>query len=336
MGQHADKSIATDAEISGLNITPFLPGELASILRGKLSGRLTYRTDAAGKAATGEGSLRLEEASLGNWDYLYGLAKRAANPSLGEARFRDVSLGYTLADGVFSVHDLTVLGKEQFELRGSGQWEIPTSQARAKLSVKRIPVEAYLPESLVGNIRGGELGGDVEWSWRATDIAQGRGAGSLSLTGSLLKDFQFQHFLARFFKSTAYDEITVASARTGWKQTPGGLLLHDLDVLAPGQAGLRGWAHAAPDGTLTGTILAGLPAEALTWLPDATTTVFPLEKDGLHWCTIELSGTVEKPENNFTSQAMKQLRRHPVALSRLALRGLSWWLGDILKKDRTP
>lgn len=334
MGQHADRSIAADVEVTGLDITPFLPGELAAILRGKLSGRLAYRTDAAGQHPTGEGALRLDQASLANWDYLYGLAKRAANPALGEARFRNVELSYTLADDVFSVHDLQILGEKHFQLSGSGQWEIGSSHARAEVQVRRIPLEAYLPASLVGKIQGGELGGDVDWTWRGADVGQGRGFGNLSLTSALLRNFKFQRFLGRFLKTSAYEEITVATAKTAWKQDPGGLLLHEIDILAPGQAGLRGWVHAAPDGTLSGTVLAGLPAEALAWLPDATTTVFPESRDGLHWCTIQLSGTVDQPQNNFTEQAMKQLRRHPLALSRLVLRGLSWWLGDVFGEER--
>lgn len=333
MGQHADKSISAEAEVTRLVITPFLPGELATILRGKLSGRLAYRTDPEGKNPTGEGSMRLEEASVGNWEYLYSLAKRAANPALGQAKFKDISVAYTLAEGVFSVHDLTILGTEHFQLSGSGRWEIGTSQARAELTVQNIPVEAYLPESLVGHVLGGELGGEVTWKWRGTDVGNGRGSGTLLLAGAELRDFKFQQFLARFLKTDAFDRISVASAAAAWKQDPGGLLVHELEVIAPRQAGLRGWAHAAPDGTLTGTVLAGLPAEALTWLPGATTSVFFHEQDGLHWCTVELSGSVEKPENDFTSQAMRQLRKHPIALSRLALRGLSWWLGDLLKTE---
>jgi hypothetical protein len=65
-------------------------------------------------------------------------------------------------------------------------------------------------------------------------------------------------------------------------------------------------------------------------LPDATKSVFARQKEGLHWCEIELSGTTKKPVNNFTAQLMHQLEKHPLAMAELALRGLSWWLGDAL------
>ncbi|MBE2179656.1 MAG: hypothetical protein IAE97_04225 [Chthoniobacterales bacterium] len=330
LGQHADKSIAAAAEITDLDIVPFLPADLANILSGRLSGTISYNTDASGKQATGSGTLSLEEARVHHWDYLHGLAKRAADPTLGEARFREVSIDYSLADDVFAVRDLTILGQERFELRGRGSWDTKTSQADASLSVRRIPLSAYLPASLSGNIHGGELGGTVDWAWRGQDLGNGHGGGSLELGGARLQGFKFQHFFGRFLKADTYDVIEVSHGTSQWRQDAKGLLIHNLDILAPGQAGLRGWAHVAPDGALTGSVLAGLPESSLTWLPDATTTVFAHQDEGLHWCTIRLSGTVEKPENDFTAQAMRQLRRHPVAMARLAIRGLSWWLGDMI------
>jgi hypothetical protein len=93
---------------------------------------------------------------------------------------------------------------------------------------------------------------------------------------------------------------------------------------------LRGSLHITPDGALAGTILAGLPESSLKWLPDATKTVFARSEDGLHWCSINVSGTEHKPETDFTAQVLRQLEKHPIALAELAARGISWWLGDIL------
>jgi hypothetical protein len=41
-------------------------------------------------------------------------------------------------------------------------------------------------------------------------------------------------------------------------------------------------------------------------------------------------GTEHKPETDFTAQVLRQLEKHPIALAELAVRGISWWLGDIL------
>jgi hypothetical protein len=68
----------------------------------------------------------------------------------------------------------------------------------------------------------------------------------------------------------------------------------------------------------------------LRWLPDATKSVFAKEENGMHWCTIKIWGTEKKPETDFTEQVTKQLDKHPLAWAALALRGLSWFLGDAL------
>jgi len=244
-----------------------------------------------------------------------------------------VSLDYSLDGDLVAVDNLVVRGAEQIDLSGSGTWNMETSEATASLAAQRIPLGAYLPDNIAGNLRG-ELAGQVEWKWRGTDVGGGSGGGTLQITGGSLAGFSFQKFLDRFLKSDTYTDITIGKAGCAWKQDANGLHLDNLDVLAPGQAGLRGSVHISPNGNLRGKVLAGLPASSLAWLPEATTTVFAHEEDGLYWATIELSGTIHKPANDFTAQVLRQLEKHPVAMAELALRGLSWWLGDILGTER--
>jgi hypothetical protein len=329
LGQHADKSIDARADITSLDLAPFLPADVAAILSGQLDGQLSYRTDTSGGHATGQGSLALQNALLQNWEYLDNLARRSGDPAYRTFTAEQASLDYTLADDVFRVTNLIIRGRDNIDIRGEGSWDIATAAANFTVTADRIPLGGYLPSSLAGSLRG-HIAGEASWSWQSTDLANGRGGGTLQITGGELQGFRFQAFLDRFLKSGAYTKLTIQRAACTWKQDGTGVYLDNLDVLASGQAGLRGAVHLAPDGRLTGTVLAGLPASSLTWLPDATTSVFPREEDGLHWCTIKLSGTVEKPENNFTTQVLGQLKKHPLALTELALRGLSWWLGDLL------
>jgi hypothetical protein len=204
-----------------------------------------------------------------------------------------------------------------------------TDTASVSIAASRIPLRGYLPAKIADGLRG-ELSGHVDWSWQGTHLTSGRGGGSLQLSGGVLQTFAFQKFLARFLKNQSYDDLALSSASLHWKQDDSGLRIEQIDVLAGGLAGLRGSAQVAPDGKLSGTVLAGLPASSLTWLPDATKTVFANQEDGLFWATVTLSGTEQKPETDITKQLMAQLDRHPHALADLALRGLSWWIGDAL------
>lgn len=329
LGQQSDKSIDASAQITSLQITPFLPADIAAVLSGRLEGKLTYRVGPTGENASGEGNIALQNARLRDWNYLDRLAARAGQPAWRNLALSRVSLDYQLEGDLLRAENIVVLAPGLADLRGSGSWNMETAAAAVEISASSIPLGAYLPASLTGSLAG-ELAAELSWTWHGTKVAEGRGGGRLHFIGGRLEGFHFQKFLDRFLKSSAYTTIKVTRASAHWREDGRGFHLDQLDVLAPDQAGLRGAVRIAPDGTLAGTVRAGLPASALKWLPDATTSVFARQEDGLHWCEIELSGTVKKPLNNLSAQVMHQLEKHPLALAELALRGLSWWLGNQL------
>jgi len=329
LGQHADKSIKASAKIDQLDIVPFLPADAAKVLAGKLSGTLEYATDTSGKNITGGGTVSLTDGELRDWAYLDHLAKRSGNPSFNHLTINEASIDYALEGDVIRVSDLAIRAGNRINLTGRGSWHTQTSAATLALEVSGVPLGAYLPPNIAGSLRGA-IGGTVEWSWQGTDIAKGKGGGTLSLRETKLSGFRFQAFLDRFFKNRDYAELDLSQAGCSWRQDHTGLHLDKISILAPGQAGLRGSVHILPDGALSGTILAGLPESSLKWLPDATKSVFSRSEDGLHWCSINVSGTEHKPETDFTAQVLRQLEKHPIALAELAVRGISWWLGDVL------
>lgn len=330
LGQHADKSIKASAKIDSLDIVPFLPKDVAKVLSGRLNGDIEYATDTSGRNITGGGTVSLAGGELKDWDYLDRMAARAGRPEFKHLKIGEASVSYALDGAVIRVDKLDVSAGHTVNASGRGSWNTQTSDATLALDVTGVPLGAYLPPDITGSLSG-TIGGSVEWSWRGTDIIKGAGSGVLKLHGAKLSGFRFQVFLDRFLKTRDYAELDLAEAACRWRQDAKGLYLDDLRILAPGRAGLRGSLSVAPDGKLSGTILAGLPESALHWLPDATKTVFAQSSDGLYWCSIKVSGTEHKPETDFTAQVLRQFEKHPAAMAELAVRGISWWLGDILK-----
>jgi hypothetical protein len=329
LGQHADKSVEASATIDRLDIVPFLPAEVAKVLRGNLRGTLEFATDPSGKHSTGSGTVSLGNGVLHDWDYLDQLAARSGDPSLKQLVINEAAITYALEDKVITVSDLAIRAGGSITASGRGSWNTRSSDATLSLEVGGVPLGAYLPPNIAGSLRG-TLGGTVDWAWHGTEVTRGTGGGALELQDAKLSGFRFQAFLDRFLKSRDYAEMGLSRAAARWRQDETGLYLEDVNILAPGQAGLRGSVHVAPDGALSGTILAGLPDSALRWLPGATETVFDHQEEGLYWCAIQVSGTERKPETNFTEQVLSQLKKHPIAMAELAARGISWWLGDIL------
>lgn len=130
--------------------------------------------------------------------------------------------------------------------------------------------------------------------------------------------------------------MSLSEASVTWQYENGKIEVADVKLLAPRHVGLRGQLVVHEDKSLSGVLLAGASSEALRWLPEATTRVFTLEKDGLYWAEVEIAGTVHQPENNLTKQIWAVLKRHPLTVAGLATRGLSWWLGDLLHTAPQP
>jgi len=166
-------------------------------------------------------------------------------------------------------------------------------------------------------------------------LSGGHGRGRLSLENGRLKGFQFQDFLNRFFEDKQYLDLHVPVATLQWEHGSDGTHLRNIELLSPGVAGVRGSVVVDAEGRLSGEVLAGASAQLLTWLPDATKTVFGVERDGLHWAKVNLSGTLDDPVQDLGKQVLRQLEKHPFAMARLALKGVSWWLGDLLRPKKT-
>lgn len=331
-GQHSDHSISAKAEVKDIDLAPFLPGEVGSVFSGRLGGRVEYSVGTDGHGASGSGSVAISGGRFHDWAYLDRMAGRAGDPALRSLEFRQMSADYAMTNGVISVTNLVVAGVGAFDLQGAGSWDTERRIGEADLAVSRIPLGAYLPSSLRG-VRG-ELSGSARWRWDGVHLTRGHGGGALRVAGGSIDGFKFQDFLARFLKDDSYRDLAFSEASCRWEQDASGLRLRDIFVLAPGKVGLRGEVKADNAGRLSGSVYVGAPKASLAWLPDATTTLFARQEDGLYWCAVELSGTETEPKTDFTARVLRELEKHPAAAAELVARGLSWWLGDLLHGGR--
>ena len=334
LGQHEDKSIQARVVIHDFDSAPFLPASLAKSVRGRLTANATYAVDREGKNPSGTGTVRILGGVLDNLPALDVLAKRQRNPDLKRFAFDDVSLNYRLAGSSLDLSRFVISAPGKMEVTGNATWQLDGSQGSADLSFGRMPLSSWLPSKLIAKVHGTATG-NVSWKWEARDLSGGHGRGRLSLENGRLKGFQFQDFLNRFFEDKQYLDLHVPVATLQWEHGSDGTHLRNIELLSPGVAGVRGSLVVDGEGRLSGEVLAGASAQLLTWLPDATKTVFGVERDGLHWAKVNLSGTLDDPVQDLGKQVLRQLEKHPFAMARLALKGVSWWLGDLLRPKKT-
>ncbi len=325
---HSDAA-SLDVQLSEMPLSTWLPRNLKTLTDAVLRGHLKWAGSVKDwKSSTASGHIDMSGASLEN------PVKEIA--SLGPHKIRfpdDVNLKTALINfsydaGNFKATELDLVADGFFSVKGSGAWTAE-DRLQTDLDFSFTSLSVWLPKTLENQISG-SLSGSLDWDCPGMDLANGHGGGTLNLDGTKLRDFDFQKILARFFKDDSWLEMDFDTAVVTWSRTREGIFAKDIIILAKGQIGLRGDLKIATDGTVSGVLYGGTNTEALKWLPDATSTVFSESKDGLHWAKIKLSGDLKHPKNDLTPQILAQLEKHPLALAEMAVRGLSWWLGDEL------
>jgi hypothetical protein len=193
----------------------------------------------------------------------------------------------------------------------------------------------WKPLSGKGTVKG-ILSGAFIWESPKKDLADGRGSGALNVAGGGMRDFRFQETMARFLKKDDPLQLTFTDFKGEWSYRARKTDVRNIHIFSPGKIGVEGNFSIDAKGALSGTLWIGASHAWLTWLPEAETAVFTKKKDGLFWAKVTLSGTAKEPRHDLGSQIMDVLMRHPLTLTGLGLRGVSWWLGDLFGTYEAP
>jgi hypothetical protein len=59
---------------------------------------------------------------------------------------------------------------------------------------------------------------------------------------------------------------------------------------------------------LQGLLEVGLKPEFLDWVPGSLEAVFTDERDGLHWTSVRLSGTVQEPREDLSKRLLNAMQ----------------------------
>jgi len=318
-----------NAKLQDMPVSVWLPKELQTLTNAMIQGNVEWQGSVEDwESSTASGNLDFGGATVENpVTTIASLGKYAPRfPSKVDLTEAKLAFGYDKR--TLEAKNLILHARDFFEVEGSGSWD---EADRLDVDVKfRFPsVDSWLPPVL-GKQLGGTLRGQVKWSAPRVDLVEGRGNGTLALDGGTLHDFEFQQVVARFLKDDSWLTLEFDRMELDWRRSGDAIEVSRLDFFAPERAGLRGSVRVAESGAVSGTVKVGLVASALEWLPDATTTIFDESSDGLHWATVQLSGTTDHLKEDLVQRVIDQVKKHPLALAGLVAKGISWWLGDEL------
>ncbi len=318
-----------DVDIADIPIAAWLPEEFKPRVNSYLRGHLFWTGETHQFAdSRAKGNLILDNTEIRNPVRLQHLLSAYHFRVPDYFWFERARLDFTYEKQNLIVDSIDLNAPDKVSFNGSGYWS-HDNDLQLNFAFQFKQIASWLPKKYEQHLSG-DLSGRIDWACQNGKMDSGYGSGQLQLNGGSLRNFKFQKTLCRFLKNDSLLKLPLESTRIDWEKYPAYFNTRNIDILSPGKLGVRGNVRIDHKEALSGTLKIGLPSELLTWLPEAETAVFTEKRDGLHWATVKLSGTLQKPQHDFTSQILHVLERHPVALIGLAMRGLSWWLGDLL------
>lgn len=283
------------------NLPNFLPSELRIEQLYVASANLGWETNHGDSGQFVGTKVTVTRKGPDQWDVMAsgGTARHAAYP--------EMQIDHVHA----SVSKDSILIRDAKALAGSGEIQIAGNvsigrQLNAQFSSDFSGLDAsqVLPaEWHIGGRASGQLGytGDLD------RFEHGEVAGSIKIVGAafdMTNLFSTLHQLAKF---GGLNDVRIDSIETHLRYKEHQLELSDIRASYQDQIRVEGAGSITPD-RLNGSLLVGLSPKILGWIPGAEEKVFTEQRDGLHWTSVNISGTPDQPKEDLTKRLITAFR----------------------------
>lgn len=328
-----DKQIHLDMDLLTFPLDRWLPADVKDHVQGNVTGRflITGQPD----------NLRAIEA----WTYLTVRDGKVSRLPLlrqiyetyGLHRLRNVP--FQQADFMIS-YGADLLEVKSFEIKSP---DLIDAHGYASLSEQgkfhfisrfSLPnIESTLPKKWSQTFSG-DIEGRIEVKGRRKERESVSAVGWVDAPGLQVKDLAIQFHLARFFNDSTWLNLAFTQCRVDYSWKDSGLKVQNIDAMVPERLALRGEITIAKDKKLSGQLQLGCSHQIVSWLGSPGRRLFPLEKENLFWADVRVSGTSEQPEIDLVARLRSAILSDPILLGRVAIKAISWVLGDWLSPGR--
>jgi hypothetical protein len=329
----ATKHAQIDLAITDLPLRTWLPNEFkpgaAGMARAHLQWQGQLRTV---RDSFGHVTLSLDGGTMRTPEILRRMlqAKKLRAPET--IQFKTAAMDLHYEDNTFQ------LTRGNFDLPGilSAQMSgtlLPGNLLQAQMAWQGLTIEDWLPKDLADEFSGA-IQGNARMEVHKWKMGDGNYGGQIRLVSGELRYTPFQSMLARFLNDRALLRLPLTQAEVSWTWTNKRLVVTDLVLRSGDRLAVTGGFTVAPDRTLSGTLQVGTRAEYVRRMAGLGDAVFRLQRDGLRWAEVRLSGTTRKPKQDLSSQLISQLPHHPSAIFSLGFKVLSWCVGNWFGADK--
>lgn len=192
-----------------------------------------------------------------------------------------------------------------------------------------LPIGQWLPADIRENARGTATG-ELHWTGDEQTLEASSGTGHVSISDGKLIELPAMEVIAAAAAKSSLKTIILNRANLAFRWKYPRIEIHEIEVSGDGKLSLLGSLEINQD-SLSGTLDLGIAPEYLEWLPKASETIFTREADGLIWTKVQLSGTLQNPQEDLTPRLATALKRDPAAAAGMFLRGAGQWIENKLK-----
>lgn len=194
-----------------------------------------------------------------------------------------------------------------------------------KIDIDKMPIGEWLPSGWSEHLAG-TASGHVRWKGSKPKLETSQIDAALRLDGGRVSGLPFLEKLATITNEKELVRLTLndCSLELVWNYPKAEI--RNLAIEDKGKFRAEGIIKI-DNKSLGGTIELGVARRLLDWLPNPQ-EVFPREHDGYLWTTVNLSGTIDKPEQDLSPRIMDAIKESPSAALGLLFRQIGVWLGD--------
>jgi hypothetical protein len=213
----------------------------------------------------------------------------------------------------------------EHQLRAQGDAGLQEDRSiNLHIDLTALQISPWMPEKLREHVRG-LVSGHLEYASSDTGLETATGHGHLTVANGVLHGLAPVHRYITLTGSPDPGDLALKVFEADMRWQEGGIIVENLKMECEGVFRLEGTLTIAKDQALGGTLELGLTDPYLQWLPTARQTIFTRDDGRYHFTTVRLSGTVEKPEQDFSARLSTQVEKSPLIELKLFFNQAAEW-----------
>lgn len=327
------KNLRMDLSITELPLQNWLPAPLQRHIVGDVTGKIFLNGPIEDREnATLSAQLNLANGQIDNLPMLRNFIDQYGIVSLRNIPFRQADVDVFLAKNYAQVKSFVFWSEDLIRLTGSAELDNRES-FRVRSVFDKCNLKRVLPEKMRSHFDG-RINGDIDLKGHRKKPEEADAAGTFHWDDARVGDFKFLAILARFFNDDTWLELKLKPVSLNYRWTKGDFLVEKMNVECPEKIWIKGSTGIAKSGALSGELELGIHPKYLKWMLGSQHNVFSRSADGYLWASVKLSGTAKEPKIDLVSEVKSEILANPAALLTLAVKALSWWLGDVFYPEK--